>query len=46
MHTRMDDDHAGSSVLVAILYPIAILLLAYAYIVVLYHVARWLGSLI
>ncbi|GEM_PF-3837247 len=44
MHTR--NDHVGSSVLVAILYPIAILLLAYAYIAVLYHIARWLGSLL
>jgi len=46
MHTQVNNHHELASILAAIVYPIAILLLAYGYVLALFNLARWLGSLV
>lgn len=46
MHVPVNNHSELASILVALIYPMAILLLAYAYVWALFNLARWLGSLV
>lgn len=46
IHTHVHKGSRMASMMMALTYPILILLLAYAYVLALMRLARWLGSLV